>query len=128
MATHTDEKLELLKRVPLLAGLGGREIERHRHAQTRRRLPRQRAPRLRDDPHEQDRLDDQHRRKEPHHAEGNPPVEALVPGHGTRPEETAEGAKSAEKKTGFSAFFSACFAISPVSSGRIARRRATCII
>lgn len=27
MATHTDEKLELLKRVPLLAGLGRREIE-----------------------------------------------------------------------------------------------------
>ena len=27
MATHTDTKLELLKRVPLLAGLGGREIE-----------------------------------------------------------------------------------------------------
>jgi CRP/FNR family cyclic AMP-dependent transcriptional regulator len=27
MATHTDEKLELLKRVPLLSGLGRREIE-----------------------------------------------------------------------------------------------------
>lgn len=27
MATHTDEKLEILKRVPLLAGLGRREIE-----------------------------------------------------------------------------------------------------
>jgi CRP/FNR family cyclic AMP-dependent transcriptional regulator len=27
MATHTDEKLELLKRVPLLEGLGRREIE-----------------------------------------------------------------------------------------------------
>jgi CRP-like cAMP-binding protein len=27
MATHTDQKLELLKRVPLLAGLGRREIE-----------------------------------------------------------------------------------------------------
>jgi CRP/FNR family transcriptional regulator, cyclic AMP receptor protein len=27
MATHTDEKLELLKRTPLLAGLGRRDIE-----------------------------------------------------------------------------------------------------
>jgi len=27
MATHTDQKLELLKRAPLLAGLGRREIE-----------------------------------------------------------------------------------------------------
>jgi CRP-like cAMP-binding protein len=27
MATHTDEKLELLKRVPLLAGLGRKEVE-----------------------------------------------------------------------------------------------------
>jgi CRP/FNR family cyclic AMP-dependent transcriptional regulator len=27
MATHTDQKLELLKRVPLLSGLGRREIE-----------------------------------------------------------------------------------------------------
>jgi CRP-like cAMP-binding protein len=27
MATHTDEKLELLKRTPLLAGLGRKEIE-----------------------------------------------------------------------------------------------------
>lgn len=27
MATHTDQKLDLLKRVPLLAGLGRREIE-----------------------------------------------------------------------------------------------------
>ena len=27
MATHTDQKLEILKRVPLLAGLGRREIE-----------------------------------------------------------------------------------------------------
>ena len=27
MATHTDEKLELLKRVPLLSALGRREIE-----------------------------------------------------------------------------------------------------
>jgi CRP/FNR family cyclic AMP-dependent transcriptional regulator len=27
MATHTDEKLELLKRVPLFAGLGRKEIE-----------------------------------------------------------------------------------------------------
>jgi CRP-like cAMP-binding protein len=27
MATHTDQKLELLKRTPLLAGLGRREIE-----------------------------------------------------------------------------------------------------
>ena len=27
MATHTDDKLELLKRVPLLAGLGRKEIE-----------------------------------------------------------------------------------------------------
>jgi CRP/FNR family transcriptional regulator, cyclic AMP receptor protein len=27
MATHTDEKLDLLKRVPLLAGLGRKEIE-----------------------------------------------------------------------------------------------------
>lgn len=27
MATHTDQKLDLLRRVPLLAGLGGREIE-----------------------------------------------------------------------------------------------------
>ena len=27
MATHIDQKLELLKRVPLLEGLGGREIE-----------------------------------------------------------------------------------------------------
>ena len=27
MATHTDEKLELLKRVPLLSGLGRKEVE-----------------------------------------------------------------------------------------------------
>ena len=27
MATHTDEKLELLRRVPLLAGLGRKEVE-----------------------------------------------------------------------------------------------------
>jgi CRP/FNR family cyclic AMP-dependent transcriptional regulator len=27
MATHTDDKLELLKRVPLLAGLGRKEVE-----------------------------------------------------------------------------------------------------
>ena len=27
MATHTDEKLELLKRTPLLAGLGRKDLE-----------------------------------------------------------------------------------------------------
>jgi hypothetical protein len=60
------------------------EVERHRHPQARRRLPRQVAPRLRDDPYEQHRLHHEHGTEKRHRAEGDAPIEAAVPLHRVR--------------------------------------------
>src|SRR5581483_5883846 len=52
-----------------------------RLAEPRRRLPRQRAARLRDRPDEQHRLHDEHRREKRDDAERDAPVQAAVPLH-----------------------------------------------
>jgi hypothetical protein len=58
-----------------------RDVERDGLLEMRGVLSRQRASRLRNGPHEEHALDDEHRGEKRHDAERNPPVEASIPVH-----------------------------------------------